>query len=99
MPIYAYRCSQCGRTTDHLAAVDAAPDHIRCEHCDSEDTRRIIASVAYHASESTKTAKLDPKYDKMVDHAMKKSSSANEHRLINRMQSFKGAKRTDTDSA
>ena len=97
MPIYAYRCSQCGLTTDHLAAVGAAPEQIRCAHCDSEDTHKIIASVAYHASEATKAAKLDPKYDKMVDHAMKKSSSANEHRLIDRMQSFKGAKRSDSD--
>jgi hypothetical protein len=42
--------------------------------------------VAYHASASSRTARLDPKYEKMVDSAMKKSASADENRLIDRMQ-------------
>jgi len=95
VPIYAYRCRHCGRTTDHLAAVSAAPEHIPCEHCGSEDTSRIISRVAYHASEAAKTARLDPKYDKMIDHAMKKSESANEHRLLDKMKPFTGAKKSD----
>ncbi len=95
MPIYAYRCNGCGEVTDRLTAVGAAADHVTCEHCASDDTRRIIANVAYHASEATKTSRLDPKYEKMVDHAMRKSENANEHRLINRMKPFSGAKKVD----
>ncbi|MGD8831761.1 MAG: zinc ribbon domain-containing protein [Pseudomonadales bacterium] len=95
MPIYAYRCRKCGRTTDHLAAVDQAPEHVTCEHCESDDTGRIISRVAYHASEASKTAKLDPKYDKMIDHAMNKSAGASEHRIIDKMKPFTGAKRED----
>ncbi len=89
MPIYAYRCNVCGELTDHFAPVDRAPAHVLCAGCGSEDTRRVISSVAYHASNATKAARLDPKYDKMVDHAMRKSASADEHRLIRKLKPFK----------
>lgn len=93
MPIYAYRCRACRMVTDQLASVDEAPDAIACEHCGSPETHRIISRVAYHASEATKTAKLDPKYEKMVDHAMKKSANADEHRIIDKMKPFSSAKK------
>jgi putative FmdB family regulatory protein len=89
MPIYAYRCAACDGLTDHLAAVDDAPAAVTCEHCGSGDTRRVIARVAYHASEATKVAKLDSKYEKKVDDAMRKSASASEHRLIDKLKPFK----------
>ncbi|MEZ5595389.1 MAG: zinc ribbon domain-containing protein [Pseudomonadales bacterium] len=88
MPVYTYRCRACGDTTDHLAAVGKAPEQVVCEHCGSTVTHRIIASVAYHASEAAKTARLDPRYEKMVDHAMTKSASADEHRLLRKMKPF-----------
>ena len=76
MPIYAYRCRVCGEVTERLMAVAELEDSIACEHCQSDETHRVIGRTAYHASESTKTAKLDPKYEKMVstrDDASKKS--------------------------
>ncbi len=50
--------------------------------------------MAYHASEASRTARLDPKYEKMVDHAMKKSASADEHRLIDKMKPYPSGKKT-----
>ena len=85
VPIYAYRCNACNEVTDAFASLRDIPERIRCGHCGGGETHRIISRVAYHASESTKTAKLDPKYEKMVDHAMKKSANADENRLIQRM--------------
>ncbi len=86
MPIYVYRCSGCNCLTDAFASVSDIPEQVVCEHCGSAETHRIISSVAYHASQASRTARLDPKYEKMVDHAMKKSASADENRLIDRMQ-------------
>ncbi len=88
MPLYSYRCRDCGAETEHFARIDDAPEHVRCDACGGEHTHRIISSVAYHASEASKTARLDPKYEKMVDHAMKKSASADENRLIKKMKTF-----------
>ena len=88
MPVYAYRCRACGLVTDEIASVESAPEQIRCEHCDGEDTHRIISRVAYHASETSRTARLDPKYEKMVDHAMKKSESADIGRLLKKAKPY-----------
>jgi hypothetical protein len=66
---------------------------VGCEHCQSDDTYRVIGSSAYHASEATKTAKLDPRYEKLVDTAMRNSASADEHRILKKMTPFTGAKR------
>ena len=41
-------------------------------------------------SEAAKTARLDPRYDKMVDHAMRKSANADEGRLLRNMKPFPG---------
>jgi len=92
VPIYAYRCRACGEVTDTFASVGDAPDHIECEHCQSQETHRIIARVAYHASENSKTAKLDPKYEKMVNDSLRKSSSADPDRLLKKMKPFGPAK-------
>ena len=86
VPIYCYRCGGCDCLTDAFAPVSNIPDRVVCEHCGSKETHRVISSVAYHASQSSRTARLDPKYEKMVDNAMKKSASADENRLIDRMQ-------------
>jgi len=93
MPIYAYRCDGCGELTEHIASVSDIPDTVACDHCGSNTTHRVISRVAYHASEATKTARLDPKYEKMVDHAMSKSTSADENRLIRQMDARTNAKK------
>jgi putative FmdB family regulatory protein len=92
MPIYAYRCSACGGVTDAYASINDAPVSIACEHCNDGDTHRIIARVSYHASDNAKTSKLDPKYEKLVDDAMRKSSNADPDRLLRKMKPFSSAK-------
>ena len=91
MPIYAYRCSNCGCVTDAYASINAAPERIDCEHCHRQEAHRIIARVAYHASDNAKTARLDPKYEKMVDDSMRKSSNADPDRLLKKMKPFSSA--------
>jgi len=88
VPIYAYRCAQCGGVTDAYSSIDDAPANIDCEHCASRDTHRIIARVAYHASESTKTSRLDSKYEKRIDDAMRRSATADPNRLLRKMKPF-----------
>ena len=92
MPIYAYRCVECDEVTDVYAKVGAAPQTTRCERCGAEGAKRIISRVAYHASEASKTARLDPKYEKMADDAYKKSASADPNRLLKKMKPFDGAR-------
>ena len=97
MPLYAYRCRDCGAVTESYAAsATAANDNetlrVPCAECASEATHRIIGRVAYHASNNAKTAKLDPRYEKMVQHSLGKSPLANPDRLIKKMTPYDGAK-------
>ena len=44
MPIYEYKCSECGKVFSKLTfTVDAKAD---CPECKSEKTERIISSVS-----------------------------------------------------
>jgi putative FmdB family regulatory protein len=88
MPIYEYRCRACECLTDKYFPDTNAPVALLCKHCGSLDTHRIVSGAVYHASEATKTSKLDPKYEKMVDQAMRKSSSADPERLLRKMRPF-----------
>jgi len=88
VPIYTYRCGACDEVTETYASVRDAPRTVRCEHCGADGARRIISSVAYHASEAAKTSRLDPKYEKMVDAAYEKSASADPNRLLKKMKPF-----------
>jgi putative FmdB family regulatory protein len=47
MPIYEYRCQQCGQRFEKLVlAVDREPKALACPACDSEDVQRLISRVA-----------------------------------------------------
>ncbi|HTK98660.1 MAG TPA: zinc ribbon domain-containing protein [Pseudomonadales bacterium] len=92
MPIYAYRCRHCGGVTDAYASLNDAPASVECEHCRGSETYRVVGRVAYHASENTKTAKLDPKYEKMADASMRKNPLADPDRLLRKMKPFSSSK-------
>lgn len=46
MPIYEYRCQECGRVSSVLVRSARAEVHARCEHCDSTRVTRIISRVS-----------------------------------------------------
>lgn len=91
MPIYEYRCRGCSRISSLLSAIDEHPASVECEHCGARDTYRIISRVAYHQSEADKTAALDPRYQKMVDHAIGNTPEADPDRHLRRMKPFSSA--------
>ena len=83
MPIYEYRCSQCAAVTGHFAPVRDIPTQVACEHCGAT-AARIVSLPSVRLSAKSKVARLDPKYDKMVDRAMRNTQSADPDRLIGR---------------
>ncbi|MCY3837931.1 MAG: hypothetical protein OXH09_04660 [Gammaproteobacteria bacterium] len=82
MPVYEYRCADCGAVTSTLASVNAIPRQIGCA-CGGT-AARIVSKPSVHLSKGSKVARLDPKYDAMVDKAMRNTPAANPDRLINR---------------
>ncbi len=89
MPLYPYRCRRCGAVTELLWSGFEPPEHVRCDACESEATYRVIGVNAYHRSDAQKTARLDPKYDRLVDATAKSADAASEGRLLRRMKPFK----------
>jgi putative FmdB family regulatory protein len=41
MPIYEYRCHDCGHLTEQLRSMSAADEPVVCEECESKDTARV----------------------------------------------------------
>lgn len=43
MPLYEYYCSQCTTKFDALRPINQADAPIKCEHCDSQRTARVLS--------------------------------------------------------
>lgn len=87
MPIYEFRCVDCGELTTVVSTIAARPSEIACEHCGGVATR-ILSRSSVKLSSTSKVERLDPKYDRMVDQAMKKTPQADPDRLLRRMKPF-----------
>lgn len=82
MPLYEYRCAECGAVTGELASVKSIPSEVQCA-CGATASR-IVSKPSVHLSKGSKVARLDPKYDALVDKAMRDTPTADPDRLINR---------------
>jgi putative FmdB family regulatory protein len=61
MPIYEYRCEDCGKVTSFLVRNIQAPFLPRCKQCQSEKMTRLISRIARVRSEESRLESLaDP---------------------------------------
>ena len=49
MPIFEYRCSECGHVTEFLEKAGAAGSH-PCEQCGSRKTEKVFSTFSAQAS-------------------------------------------------
>lgn len=87
MPVYEYRCSECGEITTVVARITEAGRTLRCERC-AGTAERIVSRPSVHLSKASKLDRLDPKYDRMVDRAMAGTSNAEPDRLLKKMKPY-----------
>ena len=52
MPIYEYKCRQCGRLTSVFVRSVSSPVDASCKACGSSELERAVSAFAYHRSES-----------------------------------------------
>lgn len=57
MPIYEYKCADCGNTFSRLQSIGASAKGMRCPKCKSENLERLLSSFA---STSTGTSAGGP---------------------------------------
>ena len=86
--------ADCGTLTDELCSVGAAPESVTCENCGSTNTKRVIGRSAYLTSDAQKTSRLDPRYDKQVDQAMRNTRNADPDRYLGHLKNKPPAKKS-----
>ncbi|MBN1635219.1 MAG: hypothetical protein JW920_01820 [Deltaproteobacteria bacterium] len=59
MPIYEYKCNNCGNIQGILLRGYNDPDDLACDSCGSVDIKRIISRVNYHSSSSDRLNSYD----------------------------------------
>jgi putative FmdB family regulatory protein len=53
MPIYEFKCQDCGRLTSVFVRSVGASSEATCRHCDGRRLERVISRFAYHKSEQS----------------------------------------------
>ena len=59
MPIYEYRCEQCGAQFEELTSSTDAPT-IRCRQCSGRQVTRLLSAFAVGSGESARPAETGP---------------------------------------
>jgi len=85
---YEFRCADCGEVTSHGCSIAERPATVACAHCGAQGAARILSQSSVRLSSASKVARLDPKYDKMVDRAMKNTPQADPDRVLKRLKPF-----------
>ena len=52
MPIYEFKCTDCGRLNSVFTRAVNSPMDAECRHCGSKRLERAISKFAYHKSEA-----------------------------------------------
>ena len=50
MPIYEYRCKDCGNSFSRLQKIGAGSDGVKCPACDGDNIERLLSSFASTSS-------------------------------------------------
>ncbi|MBW2057960.1 MAG: hypothetical protein JRJ26_10740 [Deltaproteobacteria bacterium] len=59
MPIYEYRCNDCGKEFSLLVLNPREPTRVKCEDCGSPNISRLMSRFAYHQTEASRIDSLD----------------------------------------
>jgi len=86
--VYEYRCPDCEQITSYWCAIADRPATVPCETCGCADAKRIVSGTSVRLSSASKVARLDPKYDKRAEQALRNSAHADPDRLLRRMKPF-----------
>ena len=60
MPIYEYRCEDCGAEFEELTSVSNERQTLRCRHCESRRVTRLLSAFAVQAGSPPAAAEGGP---------------------------------------
>lgn len=47
MPIYEFRCTQCGNVQEFILTGSSEKPELKCQECQGEDLERVLSRVSY----------------------------------------------------
>ncbi len=53
MPIFEYRCLDCGKTFEELVISTANADDVECEYCGSKNVRKLVSGFSTISNNSS----------------------------------------------
>ncbi|NWF91984.1 MAG: zinc ribbon domain-containing protein [Syntrophaceae bacterium] len=59
MPIYEYRCNQCGREFSELFLSIRQVKEVKCKFCNSSNLTKLLSSFRVHQTEESRLANFD----------------------------------------
>lgn len=65
MPVYEYRCADCGKKFQTLVGVVASPDEERCPHCGSGETTKLVSRFARYRNEDDRIDEIADRMEMM----------------------------------
>jgi putative FmdB family regulatory protein len=65
LPLYEYRCNECGRKFSALIGVTAEPDDESCPGCGSKNATRLVSRFRRGRSEDDRIDELADRMDEM----------------------------------
>jgi len=54
MPIYEYRCNQCGKVSEILVGVGSDGKILTCKHCGSGDLEKILSVSSFTVTDGSR---------------------------------------------
>ena len=65
MPVFEFRCNNCGKKFSTLIGMTAEADDERCPHCGSGDIAKLVSRVARSRTEDDRVGELADRLDTM----------------------------------
>lgn len=65
MPIFEYRCADCGRKFSALVGMTAEPDDSRCPHCKSLLTIKLVSRPGRYRTEDDRVEEIAGRMEAM----------------------------------
>lgn len=59
MPVYEYRCQECGKVSSFLVRKPEEVEALHCRYCGKQRLMRIFSRFAYHRAEADRLAEFD----------------------------------------
>jgi len=60
MPIYEYRCSDCGGISEKLVGVVQETSEPACDHCGSPELTKVFSQIGYAAKRTPEPCRTCP---------------------------------------